>query len=310
MPRPRPTTWLKALVLLALAFLIFRNADLGRVGAHMGRIPPAAYALAFAALLASLALQALRWKLLLKDPSIPFRECYAFIAVGSSLAMVSPSSLLADGAVGYWLGKRRHEVVRALSALLAARVLGAAAGVLLLLAALPAHAWVFGKVRVEGTAGLALAIAVPATVLLGGWALAWRYRDKALELVERALPILKDPVSLLVAMALSMGVQLAQITAHWIAYRAIGAPIAFADLLFFLPLITLIGMVPISLGGMGVREGVAIFFYTMLPGVGREAVLAEAGFRYLLMAVLAAVSVGIAWTILGRLGRRSALASS
>jgi uncharacterized membrane protein YbhN (UPF0104 family) len=137
-----------------------------------------------------------------------------------------------------------------------------------------------------------------------GTALAWLYRDKLIQLVDRALPILKDPLSLGLAMALSLAVQLAQISAHWIAYRAIGAPIAFADLLFFLPLITLLGMAPISLGGMGVREGLGIFFYTMLPGVGKEAVLAEAAFRYLLMAVMAVVNIALAGAVLGRLGRR------
>jgi uncharacterized membrane protein YbhN (UPF0104 family) len=293
-----------ALVFLAIAFFILRNVDLGRVGADLGRIPPAAYALAFASLLASLALQALRWKVLLKDPALPYRECYAFIAVGSSLAMVAPSSILADGAVGYWLGKRQQGVLRALSTLLAARVMGVVAGVILLLAALPAHLWVLHELRMEGASRRALAAGVVALAVAAGTALAWLYRDKLIQLVDRALPILKDPLSLGLAMALSLAVQLAQISAHWIAYRAIGAPIAFADLLFFLPLITLLGMAPISLGGMGVREGLGIFFYTMLPGVGKEAVLAEAAFRYLLMAVMAVVNIALAGAVLGRLGRR------
>lgn len=300
MGRPRPSTWLKALVFLALAFLILRNADLGRVWEHLGRIPPAAYALAFAAMLASLALQALRWKLLLKDPAIPYRECYAFIAVGSSLAMVSPSSLLADGAIGYWLGKRQQGVLRALSTLLAARVLGAAAGIVLLLAALPSHLWVFREMQLEGGSRRALAAAALALALAAAAALSWRYRDRLAQIADRALPILKDPYSLAVALGLSLGVQLVQIAAHWVAFRAIGAPITYTDLLFFLPLITLLGMVPISLGGMGVREGLAIFFFTLLPGVGREAVLAEAGFRYLLMAAMAAVNAAVAGTVLVR----------
>jgi glycosyltransferase 2 family protein len=306
MARPRPATVLKALVLLALAVFILRNADLGRVAAHLDRIPPAAYALAFAAMLASVALQALRWKLLLKDPSIPYRECYAFIGVGSSLAMVSPSSLLADGAVGYWLGKRQQGVLRALSTLLAARVFGAAAGVILLLAALPSHLWAFRELRLEGTSSRALAAGALAVVLAIGAVFARRHRERLAQLVDRALPILRDPRGLAVAMALSLGVQLVQMSAHWIAYRAIGAPIAYSDILFFLPLITLLGMVPITLGGMGLREGLGIFFYTMLPGVGKEAVLAEAGFRYLLMAVMAGLNLAVAWAVLVRPRRRPA----
>ena len=220
--------------------------------------------------------------------------------------MVSPSSLLADGAVGYWLGKRRHGVLRALSALFAARVLGVAAGVFLLLAALPSHLWVFHELHLEGTARRALAVTVLALVLTAAAALAWRFRDKLSQLVDRALPILKDPLSLGLAMALSLCVQLVQIAAHWIAFRAIGAPIGYSDLLFFLPLITLLSMVPISLGGMGVREGLGIYFFTMLPGVGGEAVLAEAGFRYLMMAAMTVVNIAVAGAVLGWNGRQTA----
>ena len=63
------------------------------LGDLLARVPPSAWALALLALLASASLQALRWKLLLRDPSIPYRECFAFIGVGASLAMVAPSSL-------------------------------------------------------------------------------------------------------------------------------------------------------------------------------------------------------------------------
>lgn len=303
MPRPRPSTWFKAFAFLALAFFILSHADLARVRSHLEGIPPGIYALALAAMIASLALQALRWKLLLKDGSIPYRECYALIGAGSSLAMVSPSSLLSDGAIGYWLGKRRQGVLRALSALMAARVLGVAAGVVLLLAALPFHLWVFRELHLEGAARRGLAAAAGALFLAAVTAIAWRFRDKLAPLVDRALPILKDPLSLAVAMTLSLGVQLVQTAAHWLAYRAIGAPIAYSDLLFFLPLITLLTMIPISLGGMGVREGLGIFFFTMLPGVGKEAVLAEAGFRYLLMAMMAAVNIAVAAAVLGGLSR-------
>jgi uncharacterized membrane protein YbhN (UPF0104 family) len=301
---PRPATILKALVFLVLAFLILRNADLGRVAAHLQRIPAATYLLAFAALVTSVAIQALRWKLLLEDPDIPYWECYAFVGIGSSLAMASPSSLLADGAVGYWLGKRQHGVLRALSSLLAARVFGGVAAVLLFFAALPSHLWVFRELRLESASRQAMAAAILAVVLVAGAVFARLYRDKFAQLLDRALPILRKPRALAIALSLSLAVQLVQISVHWLAFRAIGAPIAFVDLLFFLPLIAMLGILPISLGGMGVREGLAIVFFTLLPGVGKEMVLAEAGFRYLLMASMAAVNLGVAGVILRRAAPR------
>jgi len=305
MTLPRASTLLKIAVPAVLIFLIIRAADTGRIVREMGNIPPSVYLAGFALLASGIALQALRWRILLRDADIPYRECYAFIGMGSALAMVSPSSLIADGAVGYWLGKRQRNVARALATLAASRVLGVVAGVILLLAAAPGHGWVFEKIRLKAP-GPQIVLPILAVLALGAAWLAHRFRDRISQAIDHALPSLRRPGEISAALGLGIGVHLCHFTAHWLAYRAMGAPIAFADIAFFTPLITLLGMVPISIGGLGVREGLGIFFYTLLPGVGKEAVLAQAGWWYLVLAGTAIVNLGFAAWVLGRSGFKPA----
>jgi uncharacterized membrane protein YbhN (UPF0104 family) len=87
-----------------------------------------------------------------------------------------------------------------------------------------------------------------------------------------------------------------------IGYRALGIPVAFADILFFAPIMTFIGMIPMSIGGIGVRESLSIFFFTLLPGVEKEQLLAHAGYGYILMVGMAAANLLFAFAILGKPG--------
>ena len=85
----------------------------------------------------------------------------------------------------------------------------------------------------------------------------------------------------------------------WVGFRSVGAPVAFADVMFFAPLVILLSTAPVSLGGIGVREGLGLFFYTMLPGVGPEAVLAQAGYGYLVLFTLGGLNLALAAAMLG-----------
>src|SRR5690606_15599133 len=85
------------------------------------------------------ALQAWRWKALLRDASIRYLDCLAFVCLGASLNLVSPSGLLSDGTVSYWMGKRNQAVLRSMSTLLASRFIGVGSMAILLLIGLPSH---------------------------------------------------------------------------------------------------------------------------------------------------------------------------
>lgn len=302
---PRRIRWLlQAAVAASLIALLLRGADLGGVWERMGRIPPGSFALGLLLALAGLLLQALRWKALLGTLAVSFRECYVFSGLASALSMVSPSSALSDAAAGYWMGKRGGAVPRALTSLLASRLFGVAAGFLLLLAALPSHACLLRDLPAAFSARKLLLLVLLLAPAAGLAALfAARAPQARLDALRRALPSLR-PATLAAAAGFSLLVQICQMGVISLGYRAVGAPIAFADVVFFMPLISFLGMAPVSLGGIGVREALGVFFYTLLPGVDREHVLAQAGFVYLVQSVMAVLNLALAAATLGLPGKR------
>jgi uncharacterized membrane protein YbhN (UPF0104 family) len=174
--------------------------------------------------------------------------------------------------------------------------------VALCLSMLPGRLWVFREVAFGWAPGKT-AIAVAAAVLAVLLAIAARRKREALaKAVDKVLPALRDRRRVLAALGLSVSIQLCQFLALHIGYRAMGVPVSFADLVFFWPLISLAGLLPVSIGGLGVRESLGIFFLTMLPGVAKEHVLAHAGYMYAMFAGMAGVNGILAAVVLGRRG--------
>lgn len=299
MASSRITTVLKLAILCGLAVYLFRSVDLDTVGRFLGRIPLRIFAAGLLLTLVSLSLQAVRWRLLMHRPSISLKECLAFVGLGASMSLASPSSVVSDSIISYWMGKRNADVLGAMSTFFAARLIGSLSGVVLFLSALASHLWVFEKLPLDWSPRKAAYAGAAVLVVLAALLAARRHRERLADLRRRALPVLKRPGSLVFALLLSVGVQVVQFTVYFLGFRAVGAPVAFLDIFFFAPLILFMTMLPISIGGIGVRETMAIFFYTLIPGVDKEMVLAQAGYNYLLLFGAAAVNLAFAAAVLG-----------
>ncbi|HLP41057.1 MAG TPA: lysylphosphatidylglycerol synthase transmembrane domain-containing protein [Fibrobacteria bacterium] len=299
MASSRITTVLKLAVLCGLAVYLFRGVDLESVGRSLGRVPSRIFAAGLLLTLISLSLQAVRWRLLMHRPSISLKECQAFVGLGASMSLVSPSSVISDGAISYWMGKRNADVLGAMSTFFAARLIGSLSGAVLFLATLASHLWVFERLPLAWSPGKAAFAGAALLLVLAALLAARRHRKRLADLRRHALPALKHPGSLALALLLSVGVQVVQFTVYFLGFRAVGAPLALLDVFFFAPLIVFMTMLPISIGGIGVRETMAIFFYTLIPGVTKEMVLAQAGYNYLILFGAAAVNLAFAAVVLG-----------
>jgi uncharacterized membrane protein YbhN (UPF0104 family) len=302
--KPSPwLTWpLRAAVLLGLLGYILHDLDFSAVAATLGRLPPWIFPLGVLLMFLGQAQQALRWKLLLRNPGVRYLDCLAFVGLGAAIAMVSPSSVLADGVIAYWLGRRRHNVAESMSALALSRLFGALSMAALCLSMLPGRLWVLRGIAFGWAPGDTALVAAAAALLAALALVARRKRAALAKAVDRVLPALRDRRRVLAALALSVSIQLSQFLALHIGYRAMGVPVSFPDLVFFWPLISLAGLLPVSIGGLGVRESLGIFFFTMLPGVAKEHVLAHAGYMYAVFAGLAGVNGLLAAIALGRRG--------
>lgn len=305
-PGPRIPRWLnwglRLLVLAALLAYILHGLDFGKVGETLRKLPAWAVGVGLACLAFGQLLQAARWKVLMRDPAVRYRDCLAFISVGAVLNLVSPSGVLSDGTISYWMGKRNQAVLKSMSTLLASRLIGVGSMAILLAIALPGHLWVFEKLAFGWAPAKALYLGLALLSLAAVAFLARKQKERILRLLNQALPALRSPRHLALAVALSLGIQLAQFSMMAVGYRVLGIPIGFLDILFFAPIMTFIGMIPMSIGGIGVRESLSIFFFTLLPGVGKEQLLAHAGYGYILMVAMAGANLLLALAVLGKPG--------
>lgn len=87
---------------------------------------------------------------------------------------------------------------------------------------------------------------------------------------------------------LAMGVQFLRVVTHILVAQALGisvAPLGFLQFYVFVPLLSLIMILPISINGLGVREGAGILLFTQI-GFSKEQALLMELITYAIMVVV------------------------
>jgi uncharacterized membrane protein YbhN (UPF0104 family) len=225
---------------------------------------------ALATLIASQFVSSWRWQILARpfgfERTVPQLAGYYFIGMYFNLLL--PTSVGGDVVRAWYLDGGSGRRLPALIAVFLDRLSGllvllslACAGVLLSPLALPA--WIPGLVwSATGCTALGLAAAP--------W-LARRGQQSSglLRKVGVALDTLRSPRLLAGSTLLSLGVQLGNVLLVWLIGEAMGAPVPGAYYWILVPMATLLTMLPVSINGMGVREGAAVLLLAPL-GVAED----------------------------------------
>jgi uncharacterized membrane protein YbhN (UPF0104 family) len=280
-PAPRrgwlSSPWVKlALSFVLLAFLLSRTdlSDLGGVvaQAHIGWV-----VVAFLGYLASMVISSVRWMMLARPLGFdePYSEFFGSYFTGVFMNLFAPSTVAGDIGRALFLGQGRRRRALAFTTVIADRGLGfvvltwlGALAILLqpgydLPAVLYYSAWIVPPATLLGWLYLP-----PMAVRVFPPANRWRV------LVERDLaPYWKDKGLLLrtsvVALAFHVLQVLSQVWLAWAVDLRIPVPFFF----IFVPVVNILGMIPISFSGIGIREGGYWYFLAKI-GVARPAALA------------------------------------
>lgn len=261
--------WLVALAAFAFiayriqwaeAWQVLRQADLRWAGA--------ALALALAAPLPA----AGRWSLLLRAVGVAYPPGWAYrlYLIGTFFGLAMPGAVGGDGA-RIWLGARD---TRAGAALLSATVLAERAlGVVALLLILCLGIFFFPLAAGQGVTRYALALAaagllgvllIPSIIrLLSRRSLPLPRGGRAAQIISaalRKLAPLKGITAgrLLAALAFSLLFQFTDIAVTFLIARTLGIALSVEMLLFAMPLVYLATVLPISPGGLGLRESTLV----------------------------------------------------
>jgi hypothetical protein len=91
-----------------------------------------------------------------------------------------------------------------------------------------------------------------------------RLPEQRVRQLQPVLYLLKAPRPFLGATVLSMVVQISNVAIVWLIGTGLGAPIPASYYWIMVPMVSLLTLVPISINGMGVREGGMLLFLTPL----------------------------------------------
>jgi uncharacterized protein (TIRG00374 family) len=260
----------------------------------------------------SLVLGNVQWAMLLslQGIHIPFRKTLSFYFVGAFFNNFLPANIGGDVVRIYDVYKDSTKADQAIAATVTDRLVGM---MTLAVLAMPAGLYAavkyadLGLDRSFGMASLAIVVAFVAILTVAFLVLFSRRLARMLRSIIRPFLIrgLHDRFkriyesfylygskgrALAGVLAVSLVVQALRTVVHYQVARAMGLPIPAIYFFLFVPVIAIFIALPISIGGLGVREGLGIYLFRKAV----PAVTSEQAFMMGLLAYLVGVVVSLA----------------
>lgn len=281
-------TAIKIAVSLALLALLAWQIDWGLVLARAVALKWWAIPLAIILHIAVYAAGTVRWWRLLAVHRLGLRfpELLRLYFMGTFFNQLLPSATGGDLLRIYYVYKQQHGAAAAISPVLMERVIGLAVMIALVAAVLP---FIDTGNELVTTLGrimpMILLVTVAGFLLLGyprSYGLLHRFFARwdrvrlvatLLRIAEAAHGYVSRPAVMLQLVGLSVAMQFVEIGCFWVLGQGVGATLSYTNYLLTVPLIFIAAALPVSIGGLGVREMAAIALFT---GVGMNAADAAA----------------------------------
>lgn len=286
------STLLKAAVSVGGIAYIFWKVPFGEVCNHW-----TAHALPWIGLILfctvfSMFVQANRWRglLLAEGRKIKFRTFYAYIALGYFFNNLLPSGFGGDAVKTIAFGRRFGNMANSVAAVAISRVMGLLAMFICFFATLP---FVVTRYHIPAAyTGAVCGVALVSVLIIVAGLFSDKIRLPA-KLTKKVPFLLKlqDAFSIYrgykkafwLSGLDSIWLQISSIAIHYAYFEAVGVPVDVATITVFMTITITISMLPISINGIGLREGVNVSLFTGLLGIPADTVLAAALLGYIPM---------------------------
>lgn len=277
-PRPwRHRAMLLLRVALSAAALawVLQHIELADTSGYLGQAPPWTWVLPAGLLVLNSAVHALRLKLLLDGtgPAVPLLQVLLALLKGNFLGVVLPTGGAEVAKIGF-LARPCGSGERALAAILVARLLELLPWTLLLLWGLAWGLWEHD--RLVAAAAVVFALAFSAVLLLSLVLVRWgepllarlpqgllarlprRIRGLGQRVRAAFSQVGADRRRLLLSGLLTVPFSLVNCLVVFVIVRGYGLDLAYLDVLALVPAVDTLIALPISVGGLGVREGLFV----------------------------------------------------
>ena len=315
-------TALKLLVTGGLIYYLVRHLDMASLGSAFASVTTSLYLLAIGCFVLSNLLGAIQWYLLLRaqNLAVSFRQALVFYHVGVFFNNVLPGNIGGDALRIYDIRRLTGESSGGIAATVMDRFIGLFSTSTLALVAFPfiadidqVSAWIDNPSEADLTQLWVPVLALVWLGLLGvlSVGLSRRLGRVADATVLRLVParlreliihlhgtigVYRRRLLLLGGIWLiSLGVQFSRILVYYVAGLALGIQVGLLFFVCFQPVAAILAALPISIGGLGVREGVLVTLFGSV-GVGREIATAMSLLGYT-TGIIASLIGGITFVI-------------
>jgi hypothetical protein len=244
---------LKLLVSAFSLYLVFLKADIHQIISMLRKIGPAAFLLASLLYIVSICGATLRWKLLLPD-KFRFRRLLSLYMIGSFFSSFLPGVIGGDVVKAYYLNKDAKHLSLTLASVFMDRYLGYVSLMIIGMAAYPFALPFFGESGYKWTMPAIFIAFVTGSVLFFGLKLGRRFKTVS-EFYEYFVLLKAKKDVIAKAIAISLGIQTMGFIAVAVLASAMGEKIPVLLLFVVLPIVITITSLPISISGLGLREG-------------------------------------------------------
>lgn len=291
---------LKVLISAALIYVIIRMLDFRELGQVFGRANWLLVGAAFLLFLIAQVLRTVRWHLLIvcQKSCVSFWVTLNAMFVGLFFNMFLPAELGGDVVRGLWLDKAVGSRSATFASVLADRIMGMLTMALLAGWAIISGAHTTSHSTVLLVVGLCVALLVftvaAASERFARFLASLPIFPRRLHVADSLLRFSADlrvyrGARRAIALALfwSLIFQASIYISYWILARGLGLDAPLWSFFAFIPLITIITMVPASLNGIGAREmGYAYFFKEVGLNANHAVALSIASYAFLVAASL------------------------
>ncbi|MBT9537133.1 MAG: flippase-like domain-containing protein [Nitrospirae bacterium] len=252
---------LKLVVSSSLLYFVLSNAGVEKVFAIIKTINPFAFIGVIFIYIASIYVSSIRWRLLLPE-EFKGKRLFSFYLIGSFFNTFLPGIVGGDAVKTYYLYKETNKGSLSFASVFMDRYIGF---ISLMTIALISFAAGFKYVK-----GSLIEWLLPTIVLLfliGSFAIFRLRLGKGIKALSEFYGYFSEYRSqkmvLIKTLMLSCGIQVMAILSMYIIARGLGQHIYLSYFFIFFPIIVTISTLPISISGIGLREGAFVLLFGM-----------------------------------------------
>ena len=257
---------LRAALGIGILSVVLSRINLRQLLHLLTRERPAYFIAATLIYVAGQMIGACRWTILVRMIGIAagYAELLLYYFIGAFTNLFVPGLVGGDAARALYLGRRHHEIGKAVASVVADRGLGLM--VLLWLSAVTVALLGRGVFPRSVTTPVFLIGAITALgyLLMPAVASIKRFMPRRIAATIVLLsPYLEGRVALIPTLALSLILHLLQVTAQYVLGLGLGLTIPFRLFLLCVPTTNTLASVPLTFNGLGLREGIYVVLFGM-----------------------------------------------